>query len=320
MKFLIIGAGSIGSFFGAKLALSGNQVLVYTDKKTSNYLLKHKLKLQDIGKTIHEVENFALASPLEKLLKVDESNLPNLCIISAKSYDLDSICIVYKPLLSKMKSLVLLQNGLGNEEVVYTHYPNMHIYRLITSNGAYLSSNGTVEHRGAGKTFLSPWYPNSTDEAHSIAKEMKNFVDALNSAGIPTTIATNSHAEIWKKAFINIGINAIGALTGLANGSIIQVNELTQYCEMAVQEAINVAKLLGVQLQNENYYLQDVYNVIHATSANKNSMLQDFIRRNPTEIEFLNGKIVILGKKLGVPTPINGLLTALIKGKEFSQK
>lgn len=320
MKILIIGAGSIGSFFGAKLALTGNQVMVYTDKNTSNFLSKHQLKFHDIENNIHEVENFSLASPLEKLVKVEDSKLPTICIISAKSYDLDSICEFYKPLLSKMNSIILLQNGLGNEEVVYNYFPNTKIYRLITSNGAYLSSDGIVEHRGIGKTFLSPWSPNPEGSLHSITAEIQKFVNKLNNAGISTTIAINSHAEIWKKAFINIGINAIGALTGLPNGSIIQISELTQYCEMAVQEAISVAKQLGVQLKNENYYLQDVYNVIHATSANKNSMLQDFIRQNPTEIEFLNGKIVVLGKQLGIPTPINGLLTALIKGKEFSQK
>ena len=146
------------------------------------------------------------------------------------------------------------------------------------------------------------------------------FVKMLTSSGIPTAIAKDSHAEIWKKAFINIGINAIGALTNLPNGAIINIDELAQYCELAVREAINVAKQLGIQLQNDNYYLQDVYNVIHATSENKNSMLQDFMRQNPTEIDFLNGKIVSYGKQLGIPTPINGLLTALIKGKEHSQK
>ncbi len=320
MKILIIGVGSIGSLFGAKLALAGNQVIVYTNIKISQYLSKHHMKLQDMENHIQEIENFTLAPPIEIFQESENVEFPDICIISAKSYDLVSICKSYEAILSKMESIILLQNGLGNEKIVHAHFPTAKVFRLITSFGAYLSHKGIVEHRGIGKTFLSSWSHDPTQIFNGLPDNILTFVNRLTSSGIPTAIAKDSRAEIWKKAFINIGINAIGALTNLPNEAIINIDELAQYCELAVQEAINVAKQLDVQLQNDNYYLQDVYNVIHATAENKNSMLQDFMRQNPTEIDFLNGKIVSYGKQLEIPTPINGLLTALIKGKEHSQK
>ena len=124
--------------------------------------------------------------------------------------------------------------------------------------------------------------------------------------------------ESWEKALINIGINAIGALTRLTNGELLKKDILKDLMAKAVEEALIIAKLKNIDLPSKDY-VNLMYKVALDTSANKNSMLQDILKAKFTEIDFLNGKIVNYAKKLGLKVPINETLTSLIKGLETSR-
>jgi 2-dehydropantoate 2-reductase len=86
--------------------------------------------------------------------------------------------------------------------------------------------------------------------------------------------------------------------------------------ELIISETLSIAVRLGIQLENINYYMEKVIKVLKATALNNNSMLQDILNFKPTEIDFLNGKISEFGKEFGILTPINTLLTSLIKTLE----
>jgi 2-dehydropantoate 2-reductase len=87
--------------------------------------------------------------------------------------------------------------------------------------------------------------------------------------------------------------------------------------EVAVVEAVNVAKHLGINLSHKNF-IREMFDVAQATSDNKNSMLQDILKNKKTEIDFINGKIMDYAHELGLDVPINEILTNLIKGLEQS--
>ena len=87
--------------------------------------------------------------------------------------------------------------------------------------------------------------------------------------------------------------------------------------ESAVEEALEVARAMQIDLSNRNY-VELMYSVAKKTYNNKNSMLQDVLKGKPTEIDFINGRIVEFGKKLGIEVVTNELLTTLIKGLERS--
>jgi 2-dehydropantoate 2-reductase len=117
---------------------------------------------------------------------------------------------------------------------------------------------------------------------------------------------------------INIGINAIGALTRLTNGELLKSDRLKKLMGGAVEEALMIAKMKKIDLPEKDY-VNLMYQVALDTSGNKNSMLQDILQGKLTEIDFLNGKIVSYAKKLNIEVPINEVLISLIKGLEFSQ-
>ncbi|MBD3341056.1 MAG: hypothetical protein GF353_18250 [Candidatus Lokiarchaeota archaeon] len=157
---------------------------------------------------------------------------------------------------------------------------------------------------------------NSNDKRES-DKGLRVLAGLLTESGLETRIVKDIIRETWEKIFVNVGINAFGALTRLKNGELLSKKGIKRLMGVAVREAIEVAKLKNLNLSEINF-VKLTYDVARKTSDNVNSMLQDVLKKKRTEIDFINGKIVEEAKKLGINTPINDLLTQLIKGLEIS--
>ena len=136
MRIILIGPGSIGKLFGGKLALAGNTILIYARPQFSLLLKESPLKLTDINNKVHLVSNFKMAPPIPQLLKLKPQEFPKICLIATKSYDLENVCNEYKSILSKIPIIGLIQNGIGNEEILKKHFPNSIVFRIITTHGA----------------------------------------------------------------------------------------------------------------------------------------------------------------------------------------
>jgi len=143
----------------------------------------------------------------------------------------------------------------------------------------------------------------------------EKIAETFNDAGLQTRVSGDVRSDIWGKVLVNLGINALTALTGLRNGQLLDVPELRRLMRLAVEEGMRVAEADGVDLGPLDH-VAHVYEVAEATGVNRSSMLQDVDRGRRTEIDALNGAVVGLGEKLGVETPVNRAFTALVKGLE----
>ncbi|MBW1712052.1 MAG: 2-dehydropantoate 2-reductase, partial [Deltaproteobacteria bacterium] len=119
---------------------------------------------------------------------------------------------------------------------------------------------------------------------------------------------------IWNKLLINVGVNAITALTGLKNGQILDIEPTRDLVKAAVEEALAVARALEIEVLDRA--VEHVFEVARATAGNRSSMGQDVDHRRPTEIEAINGAIVDKARALGLEVPVNQTLTGLIKTLE----
>ena len=137
----------------------------------------------------------------------------------------------------------------------------------------------------------------------------------FNRGGIDTQVVDDVDRLLWSKLIVNVGINALTALLRVPNGSLAQVRECELLMAQAVNEAVAVARALGINLDDDQP-LDRVHQVCALTAPNRSSMLQDILRGAPTEIEVINGAIVAKGRAVGIPTPVNLLLTQLVKALE----
>ena len=317
IKIGVIGAGSIGSLFGGYLA-----AIKPDSYDVEVFLFGRKRHMDAINRNglIIEKEQQTIAIKDMKTHETSEnfSTIFDYLFITTKTYDLKNALVQYQTLIDTCKYLVILQNGIGNEVLVRQFCSEEKIIRAVTINGVFLDKPGHLIYSGEGLTKIGfPFKKHEKTQRQS--SDLQLLKDLLDTASLNTIIVDDIIKECWEKAFINIGINAFGALTRLKNGQLLEINGLKELMAEAIRESILVAKQKGIQLSDKDYvYL--TYEIAEKTAENKNSMLQDILKGKNTEIDFLNGIIVEQAKDLGISVPINELLTKLIKGLERSIK
>jgi 2-dehydropantoate 2-reductase len=310
-----IGAGSIGSLFGGYIAniesdLFDVEVIFFCLRDHANAINQKGLEIvkdQSVQK-IRNITAYENEKLLEETIEGDPLFQFDFIFLTTKTYDIEKALSQYQKIIAVSNCIVILQKKLK-------------IIRAVTTNGAFLREPGKVIHTGEGLTKIGLAFPaeiSMNGEQRGTSEENLNLLaDLLKVAGFETYIADSIIKESWEKVFVNVGINAFGALTRLKNGELLQFEGLTHLMGEAIKEAIKIAHLKDIKLSKKDFVAL-TYDVARRTAENKNSMLQDVINRSPTEIDFINGRIVVYAKELGVKVPINELITHLIKGLEAS--
>lgn len=313
MKVAVLGAGSIGSIFTAYLAKAGMDVHVLARKQHRDAIKNSGLKLERIfdENSIH-IDNISVINLFSTLNSFD------LLLVTVKAFDVAKILDEISKSVSidpEKQVIGLVQNGLGVEKVIRNAYPKLPLLRITTTNGALLKEPGTVQHTGLGDTHVGYW-----DEIRNANTKLvlSEFEQAFINSSLPVTVDENMVARVWKKLFINVAINAVGALFNVENGIIPKIKKMKEISDTLVDEALAVAAKGG--FLNEFDAHSAALKVMNATSANRNSMLQDLDKGRKTEIDFINGAVSDHGKLLEVPTPWNDMITAAIQAKESIQR
>ncbi|UCE07979.1 MAG: ketopantoate reductase family protein [bacterium] len=300
MRIVIMGAGAIGSLFGGLLAEAGNEVSLIGRKPHVDKINQEGLLIEGVsGK--HQIQVAATASP-------STLEAPDLIILTVKAYDTAHAVEAVKPLFRAHTHFLCLQNGLGTEEVAGSILGNDRIIRGTTSDGALFLEPGKIRHTGHGDTVFG--YPDRAPDQF-----LKQLKEEFQKAGFNTTISDTIKKLVWQKIFVNVAINPFGTLTGLRNGELLTVPQLKETMAAAVMEGIGVTDKLGLNIKKQ-MSIDKAFEVARRTAMNKNSMLQDIEKGKRTEIDFINGALVKYGIEVGVSCPINGVLTALVKGLE----
>jgi 2-dehydropantoate 2-reductase len=199
--------------------------------------------------------------------------------------------------------VITLQNGVGNREILAAQLGDDRVGQAVTALGATLLGPGRVRHAGLGlTTFGAAPQP---DLAQALA-------GLFNRAGLPADLTDDLDTLVWGKLVVNAGINALTALLRVPNGSLEHAPAILPLLQQVVAEAAAVAAARGIRLPYADP-LAHVLAVARATGANHSSMLQDVLRGAPTEIDTINGAIAREGRRLGVATPTNQLLTLLVE-------
>jgi 2-dehydropantoate 2-reductase len=328
LKIGFIGAGSIGSLFGGYLAdLKSEQysieVIFFCIKSHADEVNQQGLKLykDDQIRIIKNIKAYENEKDFKANIIKDSSFGFDFIFLTTKAYDSKEAVRQYKDLIDLSNWLVILQNGIGNEDIVIPYCNKAKILRVVTTGGAFLDKPGRVIHTGEGITKIGfPFLNELNSKPQKLAKakaDLSVLNEILNLAGLETIIVEDIISECWEKVLVNIGINPLGALTRLPNGMLLEIEELKYIMGEAIKEAIQIAEKKNIKLSNRDY-VAIAHDVAEKTAENKNSMLQDILNKKPTEIEFMNGRILKYAKELGIKVPFNESLTLLIRGLEHS--
>ncbi len=304
MRFAIVGAGAIGSLFGARLSLAGHDViLTHRNQSIVRTIQKNGVSLRELDGTVSRVR-----VPIRK--GPTELSGTEVLIVAVKTYDTREVAESYRRLVPLETTILSLQNGLGNVETLRSRFRN-NILAGSTTEGALLLGPGSLTHTGIGSTIIGALQPRNSSKASRV-----NI--SFNAAGLPTKTSSNILGVLWAKAIVNAAINPLSALTRLPNGVLVKNAAIQEIALGVIDEGILVSRAANIRLVGNPRKLWR--RILLSTKTNKSSMLQDIERGKMTEIRQLNGAILTHGKKTYIKTPVNGILTKLVLALEDSLK
>ena len=290
-----MGAGAVGCYFGGMLARAGHAVTLIARPQHVQAITRDGLRLQ----TTTFDEHLRLGASSEASA-VQGANLVLFCV---KSTDTESAGALIRPYMEPDTLVLCLQNGVDNAERLRTVLPNHAVAAAVVYVATEMAGPGHVQHHGRGELVIEP--------VNSGAMSSEALVRALMEAGIPTEVSRNVRGALWAKLVLNCAYNAVSAVALLPYGKTVTGVGVPDVMRDVVAECLAVAQAEGVQVQGDVYAA--VNRLADSMPNQYSSTAQDLARGKLTEIDYLNGLIVRRGAALGVATPANRVLWALVK-------
>ena len=310
MKIAIVGAGAIGAFLGAKLALSGEDV----------YLIArgpHLRAMQADGVRVRSPEGDFEAHPTatddyESIGPVD------FVFLTVKAHSLTGIAPNLAPLLGPDTAVVSAQNGIPwwyfmghggpfDGESIESVDPGGVIAGAIDQSriigcviypSTAIVEPGVIEHIEGNRFSLGELDGSSSDRC-------KRLAGAFIAAGLRAPIRGHIRHDMWIKLLGNVVFNPMSALTGATLVEMVTHPETSATVRAVMAEADEVAQGLGVRLP---FTVEQRMEGARKVGAHKTSMLQDLEAGRPMELESVVGVVIELGEKLGLPMPLTRTL------------
>lgn len=293
MRIAVMGAGAVGCYYGAMLAMAGHQVVLIGRPALVQAVQADGLILEKGGErhvcSVQASDDPAAAAGAEMVL---------FCV---KSGDTATAGAQIAPHLAADTLLLSLQNGVSNPETL-SRITGRPVIGAVVYVASGMAGPGIVRHEGRGELAIGG---PGADRAGAV----------LNAAGIGTDVSDNVMGLLWEKLLVNCAYNAISAISRLPYGQLYALEGVPQLLEDAVAEGMAVARAEGITLPDST--LATVRGVPGWMPGQYSSTAQDIMRARPTEIDFLNGEVVRRAARHGIDVPINRTLTLLTKLAEM---
>ncbi|MGH9774832.1 MAG: ketopantoate reductase family protein [Candidatus Acidiferrales bacterium] len=297
-KIAVMGAGAVGCYFGGMLARAGAPVALIGRRKHVEAFAREGL--------------FIDSAKFQEHVTVGASTEPSavrgaaLVLFSVKTISTEKAARAIAPHLDAGAMVLSLQNGVDNVERIRAA-GGFAAFPAAVYVAAEMRGPGRVKHNGRGDLIIGP-----SAISPAPAEKFAWIAGIFERAGVPCRISENIESELWTKLIFNSAGNAVSALGRCTYGRAARSAEARELIRAAAEEAMAVARAAGVRLPQTDLIamgLKLVEQLGEATSSTE----QDLAHGRRTEIDSLNGYIVRRGREMGVPTPVNQALWALVK-------
>ena len=284
------------------LARAGHRVTLIGRPAHVQAISRNGLKLDLATSSTTEIIQIEASTELSSL------HIADLVLFCVKSTDSALVALQIAPYLSPNALMMSLQNGVENSNLIAQQVANV-VIPCVVYVATEIPAPGCVKHHGRGDLVIGTMQSSRLSDPQ---KTLQAIVELFASAQVSVQISTNVMAELWSKLMINCAFNAISGLAQIQYGKLAALEPVRSTQTALVKEVIAVAKADGIHL-SETLALQAVEQISVTMGSQKSSTAQDMARSKLSEIDHLNGFIVRRGMALGVATPVNQALFALVK-------
>jgi len=301
-RIAVVGAGAVGGYYGAMLERAGHAVTLIARPAHVQAIERDGLRLQMAGR----VETVRVAARTD-VGAVEGAELVLFCV---KSTDTDAVAREMAPHLGDDALVLSLQNGVENAATIARHVRQAVVPAVVYVATA-MPEPGLVAHHGRGDLVIGPIDAKAAQD-RALTARLRVLVELFASAQVPVRISADVMAELWSKLMVNCAYNAISGIAQAPYGHLAALGDVLALQETVVREVVALAEAEGVNLPLQPA-LEAMRRIAPAMPAQLSSTAQDMARGKPSEIDHLNGFVARRGAALGVATPANQALYALVR-------
>ncbi|MEW6688925.1 MAG: 2-dehydropantoate 2-reductase [Pseudomonadota bacterium] len=289
-RIAVMGAGAVGCYYGGMLARAGHEVALIGRPQHVEAVRRSGLRIQ--------------TSAFDERVRVQGSTGPDavrgaeFVLFAVKSPDTEAAGRALAPWLERDVAVLTLQNGVDNAERLAAAL-GREVILAVVYVAVEMAGAGHVRHHGRGELVI----------ARAGASEA--IAAAFRAAGVPVEVSEDVSGALWAKLIVNCAYNALSAITQLPYGKLVQGAGVPAVMRDVVDECLAVARAAGVQVPGDLHAV--VQGLARTMAGQLSSTAQDLARGKKSEIDHLNGVVVRKGEALGVRTPANRTLLALVK-------
>ena len=304
MRILVVGAGALGGFVGAGLTRAGEDVTLITENLAQASLLNLA------GLSITRAGQEEVTVPVDVVTSVEALDPFDLVFIAVKTYQTEEALAAVLPATGAHTLFLTMQNGFGNAEKISAMVGAERVLCGITYHSIQHAGPGRLNYRAGIKPF----------QVAPFASEITPAVEAIGTlfrkAGFETDIVPKIDHVVWQKLLHNAVVNSVSAVTGLNCREILADEDLVQFMRDLTAEIVAVMRARGVPIVDEEDPFRPIIGSLKALGKNRPSMWQDLSRGSRTEVDAINGAVVVEAERLGLTAPHNAALVRFIHSRE----
>jgi 2-dehydropantoate 2-reductase len=290
MKIAVMGAGAVGCYYGGMLARAGRAVT----------LIGRSAHVEAVRQNGLFMDAQSFQAHVRMAASTDASAVRDAKVVlfCVKSTDTASAATEMAPHLREDAVIVSLQNGVDNIDRLQTAL-RQEICPAVVYVASEMAGPGHVKHHGRGELVIG--HVTSSNE----------LVTLFAGADVPVQVSDNVPGALWEKLILNCAYNALSAISRLPYGRLVRGEGIEAVMRDVVQECLAVARAGGVAVPDDVW--ESVRRIAQTMPTQSSSTAQDLARGKSTEIDHLNGYVARTGEALGIATPVNRVLHALVK-------
>ena len=301
MRIAIMGTGGIGGFYGAQLALAGNDVWFIARGAHLQAIREHGLRVdsQALG-DLHVQPAQATDNPVEV-------GAVDAVLVTTKAYDLESAAEAIRPMVGAETVVLPLLNGVDIADRIGAHVGREHLLGGLCYISAAIAAPGMVREAGAPNRVVFGELDGGPSE------RVKRLETVMRDAGIPAEGSDDVQREIWRKFMLIDAASGVSAVTASPMGPVLADEDTRVLFVDCMREVEALARRKGVDLPNNLVEESLAFARDKMPYDLKPSMLHDLEQGRKLEVDALNGTVARLGREMGVETPVNRFIHAALK-------
>jgi 2-dehydropantoate 2-reductase len=307
LNVAVLGAGAMGCLFGGLLAEKGLKVtLIDVWKEHIDAINKNGLKMDGFGG--------------DRFIKISATNDPksispvDVVIVMCKATALEQALTNAKSIVGDKTVLMSFQNGIGHEAIMQNIVGIDKVLGGTTTQASNILGPGHIKNHASLPSWIGEYEGGLSDR-------VKDIAETFTAHGLETIASDNVKKRKWMKLFALTAVGPLSAIFDMHHTELYVTNKESKLArelgKQIILETRKVAQADGVEV-SEDECLEMFLKIVDSNQTNKSSMAFDIQFKRKSEIDFINGSVSKIGKKHGVPTPLNDMLYKIIKVKEGS--